>query len=140
MEASTLLSKLKLDFGGIHRGVGILELEAGHDFDQNLRDDDIAIPLVIGRDDEPRGMLSAGSREQVFIACLVLLPELALSEVALGKLPMLIRSVDTGTKPRGLLLLRDMKEEFEDDDIIVGKHGLKAPDVIEALADCLRRK
>ena len=87
---------LELDGGGVDRGLRIFELEARHEFDDDRGDGDVAIPLVIGGDDEPGGMFVAGSREDVVVGVHVARPELALVNVGVRELPVFLCVVDAG--------------------------------------------
>ena len=120
-------------------GLGILQLQALQRVDDNLRDRDIAIPLHVGGNRKPGRVLRAGLREHVFIRIDVVIPELALLEVRVGELPMLLRVVQPRLQPTRLLLLRDIEEEFQDDDVILGKRLLEAIDLLDPLLDDLPR-
>ena len=71
----------ELDLAGVHGWLGIFELEAFHEVDQDAGDGYVAEAFVVGRDDEPGGVLAAGGGEEEFVGCGVLVPEAALDEV-----------------------------------------------------------
>ena len=88
--------------------------------------------LLVGGDDEPGGVLAAGGGEDVVVGIHVVGPELALVDVGFGELPVLVWVVDAGLEAAGLLLVRDVEVELEDEDVVVGEEALELVDVVEA--------
>ncbi len=86
--------RLELDGGGVDGGVWEFEFQTLHQVDDDRGDGDVAVPLVVGWDDEPRGVFGAGGGEDVVVGVDVLGPELALVEVGFGELPVLFGVVD----------------------------------------------
>jgi len=138
LEAQTKVES-ELDLAGIHGGFGVFELEVLHDVDQDAGDGDVPKVFVVGRNDEPRGVFAAGGGEKELVGLGVLIPELALLEVGLGEFPTLVRVVDAGLEAAGLLFMGDVEEELEDEDIVVGEHGLELENVFEVLVDFFTR-
>ena len=79
-------------------------------------------------------MLAAGGGEDVVVGVDVLGPELALVEVGVGELPVLFLVVDAGLEAAGLLVVRDVEIELEDEDVVVGEEALELVDVFDATA------
>jgi len=52
--------ELKFDFGGVHGGGWVGEFQALEGVYQDLGDGYVAIPLVVGGDNEPEGVFFAG--------------------------------------------------------------------------------
>jgi hypothetical protein len=123
--------KLELDGGGVYGGFGILELEALHEVDDDRRDGDVTVPLVVAGDDEPGGVLAAGGGEEVVVGVHVAGPELALVDVGVGELPVFFLVVDAGLEAAGLLVPRDMEVELKDEDVVVGEKAFEFVDVFE---------
>jgi hypothetical protein len=123
---------LELDCFGVEGGVGVGELEALDGIEQDGGDGDVAIPLVVGGDDEPGSVFVAGVGEDVGVSVLILRPEFALVDVGVGELPILFGFVDAGLEAACLLGAGDVQEELEDDDVVVDEHALEGVDVFEA--------
>jgi hypothetical protein len=123
---------LKLNFGSVDGGFWVFEVEALHEIDDDRRDGDVAIPLVIGWDDEPRGVLAAGGGEDVVVGVDVVRPELTFLDVGVGELPLFVLVVDAGLEAAGLLFVRDVEIELEDEDVVVGEEAFELVDVVEA--------
>ena len=94
--------------------LGIMHVQALHRLDDDARDDESRVVLVIGRHHVPRRGLRAGSAQTVLVNLDVLVPELSLAEVGLTEFPILVRLIDPCQKAFSLLLLREMEVEFED--------------------------
>ena len=103
---------LELDLRYVDRRSGIFQLQAVDCVGDNARYGEVAETLVIGWDDEPRGVLSAGVREDVVVGGAVLRPEIALGEVAGGELPVLAGVIDASLEASALLLVGDVQQEF----------------------------
>jgi hypothetical protein len=106
-----------------------------HEFEDDLRDSYVAVPLVVGGDDEPRGVFAAGGGEDVVVGVHVLGPQLSLANVGIGELPVFFLVVDTGLEAAGLLFARDVKVELKNEHVVVGKHALELVDIFKALID-----
>ena len=113
-------------------GSGNLSFRLCMSVDDDGGDGEVAIPLVVGGDDEPRGMLAAGGGEDVVVGIHVPGPELALVNVGVGELPVFFRVVDAGLEAAGLFVAGDVEIELEDEDVVVGEEALELVDVFEA--------
>src|SRR3954447_15917492 len=74
----------------------------------------VAEPLAVGGDDVPGRLLGRGVRDRLLVGGLVVVPALALGEVAGVELPALGRVVEARLQPLRLLLARDVQEELDD--------------------------
>src|SRR5688572_13058333 len=70
--------------------------------------------LVVGGYDVPGRMRTAGRADRVLVRGHVLVPELALGNVAFRELPALGGLLDARQEALALLLLRNMQEELQD--------------------------
>ena len=104
-ERTTTTSALELEGFWVDGGFGVLELESLHGVDEDGRDGDVAIPLVVGRDDEPRRVFVAGCVENARVGLLILMPEPSLVEVGSAELPMFVGVVEAVPEAGGLLLV-----------------------------------
>jgi hypothetical protein len=77
-------------------------------------DDEVAVPLLVGRHDVPGGVLGRAIAKGVLEGLLVGVPEGAFLYVAGGKLPSLVRVVEAGLETLFLLVFGDLQEERED--------------------------
>jgi hypothetical protein len=130
--ATTAMAQLELDGGGVYGGLGVFEVQALHQVDDDLGDGDVAVPLVVAGDDEPRGVLAAGGGEDVVVGVHVAGPELAFVDVGVGQLPVFFLIVDAGLEAAGLLVPGDVEVELEDEDVVVGEETFEFVDVFEA--------
>src|SRR4029450_11245452 len=87
-------------------GFGPGHLQALEGLAQKLGHHQVAVPLSVRRDDVPRGPVGGAPLERELVGALVLVPELALVDVALVELPALRRLVDARLEPLALLVLR----------------------------------
>jgi hypothetical protein len=126
------LPQLEFDGGSVDGRLWEFELQALHEVNDDGGDGEVAIPLVVGGDDEPRGMLAAGGREDVVVGVHVARPELALVNVSVGQLPVFFLVVDAGLEATGLFVARDVEIELEDEDVVVGEKALELVNVFEA--------
>ena len=62
-----------------------------------------------------------------------MIPQLALFDVAVLKLPALGGIVETGLQPLALLLFADMQKEFEDGRSALAEHAFELVDLVVAL-------
>ena len=76
--------RLELDGGEVDGGLGVLQIQALHEVDDDGGDGDVAVPLAVGGDDEPGGVFAAGGGEDVVVGVDVAGPELALVDVGFG--------------------------------------------------------
>src|SRR6266481_1759941 len=73
--------------GFVHVGEG--EIEFVQRFDDRRRDGQARKPLVVRRDDVPRGVLRCSVLNHLLVRFLIVLPETALLDVSHGELPAL---------------------------------------------------
>ena len=111
----------------------ILEVEVFQGFERRTRHDQPSEPFVVSGHNVPGRFPAAGGADRGLIGIHVFVPELALSDVIHGELPLLGGLVEPGQETPALLLLRDMQEEFEYDDTVVGKMSLKGANILETL-------
>src|ERR1700753_2335603 len=95
---SVIRIALQLDLAGIEAGLRVAHLELANGTDQNFRDSRIAIPLMVGRDDEPWSVLTTRVFNRVLICLDVLRPVTALGKVGFTDLPLLVRISETFRK------------------------------------------
>ncbi len=95
-------------------GFGITQLQRGDGVEQNTRHDEACIWLVIGGNDVPRRVMSAGSAQAFRVGLHILLPILSLLHIRGGKLPILPRCVDPVEEAPALLLFREVQKKFDD--------------------------
>src|SRR4051794_21338294 len=94
----------------------------------------VAEPLAVAGDDVPRRVLGRGVRDRLLVGGLVVVPALALGEVAGIELPALRGVVEAGLQPLRLLLARDVQEELDDARAGVLEQRLEVVDVAVAPA------
>lgn len=91
----------------------------------------VAEPLVVGGDDEPRrGGESVAPGQRVLVGRRVVGPVGALPVVGLADFPLLGRIVEPLLEPFQLLLFGDVKEEFEDVGSALDQTALERVDPI----------
>jgi len=100
--------------------------------DDDARDQQVAKPLVIGGNDEPRRVLGAATRECFFVAGDVFVPEAALLVVGLADLPVLAGVVEPLFETLQLLFFGDVQEELENLRAVRGQVALEIVDLIVA--------
>src|ERR1700733_15873158 len=100
--------------------------------DDDLRHRDVAIPLVIRRNDEPGRVLLAGRGDRIFVILLIFAPVDALVEVALADLVVLLLVVAARLQPRGLFLVAYVEKELQDGDAVTVQHLFKLIDLAKS--------
>src|SRR6201999_2237406 len=111
----------------------IIELEILYRLDDGRGDDDPREPLVVRGHHVPRRIVAAGFADHVLIGLHVFRPELALGDVAHGKLPALVGFFDALEEAFSLLVPRDIQEELEDERAVAREMLLEGADVVEAM-------
>src|SRR5512147_2492401 len=111
-------------------GVGprIVDVEPTESVQDDLRDDQAPVVLVVGRYHVPGRMPRAGRSNARFVGPHVVLPELALFEVGAAEFPVLVGVVDAREEPLALLLLRQVQEELDDAGAVAVEVALEAGD------------
>ena len=107
--------------------------------DEGLADHEVAIPLAVGRHDVPRGRVGRRLRQRDLVRLLVVVPALALVDVAVLELPLLLRVLQPLFQPGLLLVLGDVQEELADDRAFVDEHAFEVADVVVAPTPLLLR-
>src|SRR5580698_1089418 len=113
------LMVLPADEFKVDLGLGCLDvhlLEGGGD---DLRDGEIAKPLVIGGDDVPGSVVGAGLAKDGFIGANVVVPEFALAVVVFADLPVAGGIVEAFFEALELLFWADVEKEFEDARVVL---------------------
>jgi hypothetical protein len=91
-----------------------LESHVFHGLGDDLRNGQVAEPLVVGGNDVPGRVLAAGLAQRLFVGFDVVGPELALGVVAFADFPVARRVVEPLLEALELLLGADVQEELED--------------------------
>ena len=99
--------------------------------DDRRGDDDAREFLVVGGHHHPWRVWGRRVPDHVLVGRLVVVPVVALFQIARGELPVLFRHVQPLEKPRLLLFLRDVQEELADDVTVTGHVALETVDVFE---------
>jgi hypothetical protein len=89
----------------------------------NLGHDQSRILFVVGGHEIPRGIARARRAQAFLVGLHIVLPEFAFFDVGGAEFPVLFGLVDAGEETLPLLLLREMKEEFDD----AGAVGMEMP-------------
>src|SRR5438876_4508806 len=103
---------------------GVPRVELAQRLQQQLLDRPVAIPLAIGRDDVPRRGVAVAARQRVLVGGGIVVPALALSEVADVELPALRRVLEAGQQPLALLVARDVQHALDPRDAGLGLEAL----------------
>src|ERR1700683_3584859 len=100
---------------------GIGELQPGYRVENDLRDEQASILLVVSGNNIPGRFLGAGGGDAFPIDLHVLVPEFAFLDIGQAELPILVRIVDAGEETLALLVLGEMEEEFDDSCAVAGE-------------------
>src|ERR1039458_5861534 len=92
---------------------GVSHFESLECVENNLRDDQPSIFLVVGGNDIPRRLPGACRTEAFLISLHILLPEFPLLDIRKAEFPVLCRLVNARQKALSLLLLREVEEELD---------------------------
>ncbi len=95
------------------RGLGIRHLEVSHRIYDDLGDDKSRVVFVVGGDDVPRRMLSAGCTKAISVGFHILLPVFPLVNVGDAEFPVLVRHIDAGKEPLSLFFVREVEEYLD---------------------------
>src|SRR6185312_8594232 len=94
-------------------GRGVPRVHRLEALDHDAADRPVAEPLAVGGHDVPRRVLDGRARDRLLVGGHVVVPALALGEVAPVELPALRRVVEARLEALGLLLARDVQEELD---------------------------
>ena len=101
---------------------------------QVLHDDpghgEVPEPLVVGRDNEPGGMLGAATGECILVSRRVVVPVGSLLVIGLADLPLLGRVVEPILEAFQLLPFGDVQVELEDMGVVLDEATLESIDSI----------
>ena len=112
-EADTVLLNLqgiKIDSSGRGRR---FQFHVFQRIDHLLRNNQIAVPLVVGWHDMPRCEIGAGGAEHGFERFHIVFPEFAFFDIASAELPVFFRIVDALLQPFFLLILGNVQEKLQ---------------------------
>src|SRR5262249_10259623 len=109
------------------RQPGVEPLEGG---DEDLRDAEVARPVVVGGNDVPRRPGRRGLAQRVLVRGLELAPQRTVLEVAVAELPALLGVLDPLLEAFPLLLFRDVQEDLHHGCALVREHALEAVDLL----------
>src|SRR5581483_7206467 len=101
--------------------------------DDRGRHDHAREPFVVRGNDVPGRMCRGGAPDRVLVAALVVVPPVALLQVAHRELPVLLGAIEPLEKPLALLAFRQMQEELDDGGAVARQVTLEMPDVAGAL-------
>src|SRR5664280_690838 len=93
---------------------GVSHFESLECVENNLRDDQPGVFLVVGGNDIPRRVPGACRTEAFLIRLHVLFPEFPLLDIRKAEFPVLFRHIDALKKTLSLFLLRDVEEKLDD--------------------------
>ena len=91
--------------------LGIAHFKVLQRIDDDTRNDQPCVLLVIGWHNVPWRGFRAGSAQTVLVSPHVLFPEFPLGDVILAEFPVLVRFINAQKKALSLLLLRQVKED-----------------------------
>src|SRR5579871_4724677 len=117
--------------GRIHGRGGVAEVHRGEGVHQDPGDHEVAVPLVVGGDEVPRGPRRARPPEHLGVGGLVVVPERPFVEVRLAELPVLRRVVDPLLEAPPLFLGAHVEEELQHRRALVDELALEGVDRAE---------
>src|SRR5262249_14617881 len=120
-------------FADIKLRLRIGHLQPFHPFSQNLRDDNVSIPFLIGGHDVPPRILCASVPGHILARLRVVVPVLPFGEILGTDLPVLLRMIETFLQPFSLLILADMQIELENGRSVLGEVLFKSVDGLKSL-------
>ena len=100
----------------------VLDDDSGHG--------EVPEPLVVGRDDKPRGVLGAATRECILVSRRIVVPVGSLLVIGLADFPLLGRVVEPILEAFQLLPFGDVQEELEDMRVVLDEAALESVDSI----------
>src|SRR5271170_1723300 len=94
--------------------LGILHVEPLERVEQDLRDDQPGVFLVVGGNDVPRSRVGARRGQAFLVGLGVVFPEFALFQIRVAELPVLAGVVDAVEKALSLFFFREVEKELDD--------------------------
>src|ERR1039458_1718886 len=117
---------------------GVSHFESLECVENNLRDDQPGVFLVVGGNDIPWRILGTCCTKAFLICLHVMLPEFSFLDVHNAEFPVLFRLVDAFEKALSLLLLRQVEIELYDEGSVAVKVSLQIHNgTIPIAPDCL---
>src|SRR5438046_10608375 len=110
------------NFCKVHSWFGQLHVHIFHLPDNDLRNNQIAKPLVIRWNDKPGSMLGARFVKHVLEGLDVVPPIFAFFVIRVTDLPLTIRFIQSLLEPGELFLLRNMQEKFENRCVVFSRN------------------
>ena len=107
------------NFSDIHSWFGQLHVHIFHPPGDDLRNSQIAKPLVIRWNDKPGSVLSARFVKHVLERIDVIPPIFAFFVIRVTDLPLTIRVIQSLLEPGELFLFRNMQEKFENRCVVL---------------------
>jgi hypothetical protein len=120
------------DAGEVLDRLRIARIELVERVGEDVGDGQVAEPLPVRRDDVPGRLRGRAARQRLLVGGDVVVPALALLEVAEPELPALVRIIETRLEPLALFVAIDVKEEFENGRALFDEEALEGVDLVEA--------
>src|SRR5271157_2131901 len=114
----------------IHRRRGESQLQPFQVLHDDPAHGEVPEPLVVGRDNEPRGMLGAATGECILVSRRVVAPGRSLLVIGLADLPLLGRVVEPVLEALQLLPFGDVQVELEDMGVALDEATFESIDSI----------
>ena len=95
-------------------GCRIGHLEPTHGVNNDLRDDQASVVLIVCGHNIPRSVMRAGCADALLVSLHVVFPEFSLMNVRKTQLPVLLRIIDACQKPLTLFILGKVQKDFHD--------------------------
>ena len=111
----------------------VTQIERFELFYNHVGDNRAGEPFIVGGNDVPRRPFGTGVIKGTLKSVHVVVPLAPFSHVGKRKFPVLLRCIDTSEQAALLLSLREVEEEFQDDDSIPDKVLLKVVYLVEAM-------
>jgi hypothetical protein len=119
---------LAADVIEVDRRRGRFHAHVLHGGADDLRDREVAEPLVVRRDHVPRGALGRAFGQHVFVCRHVVVPEGPFLVVRIADLPLPRRVVEPLLEALELLVFRDVEEELHDRRVVLDQELLEVVD------------
>src|SRR4029079_19650439 len=127
--------------GNLGVGLGQLRVEPLECGDEDLRDGEVARPVVVGRHDVPRRVLRRRLAQRVLVRFGEVVPQRTVVEIAGAELPALFGLIEPLLQPFALFVARHVEKHLDDGGAFVPEHLLERANVlVAALPYLLLRK
>src|SRR5438874_4463917 len=107
------------NFGQVYRWFGQLHVHLFHLLDDDLRNCQIAKPLMIRWNDKPGSMFGARFVKYILERLDVITPIFAFFVIRVADLPLAIRVIQSLLEPGKLFLFRNVQEKFENRRVVL---------------------